>query len=67
MQVSGRRPAAGTVGAHRRLSTDGHGRGALAGVFRLEVTAEPGVHPGAAARRSARLPGMDKGRPRRDR
>jgi hypothetical protein len=43
-----------------------HGRprtGALADVFRLEVTAEPGVHPGVAARRSARLPGMDKGRP----
>src|SRR5579859_8188590 len=29
---SGRRPGARTVGAHRRLSTDGHGRAAPAGV-----------------------------------
>ena len=51
-------PAARTVGAHRRLSTDGQGRGALAGAFQREVTAEPGVHPGCG-RPAVRAPSRD--------
>src|ERR1019366_6426345 len=51
MQVSGRRPAARTVGVHRRLSTDGHGRAvpvacsgltAGDGLVRVEVTDRSG-------------------------
>src|ERR1700722_19980358 len=40
---SGRRPAARTVGVHRRLSTDAHGRAASAAGSGLRCAAEPGV------------------------
>ena len=52
---SGRRPAAWTVGVHRRLSTDGrHGRAALAACPGLTCAAESGVHPGVSAWRPGR-------------
>jgi hypothetical protein len=41
---SGRRPAARTVGVHRRLSTDGHGRAGLAACSGLTCAAESSVH-----------------------
>jgi hypothetical protein len=37
--------AARTVGVHRRLSTDGHGRAALAACSGLTCVAEPGMSP----------------------
>src|SRR6202167_3374557 len=41
---SGRRPAARTVGVHRRLSTDGHGRAAPVACSGLTSAAESSVH-----------------------
>src|ERR1039457_481713 len=41
---SGRRPAARTVGVHRRLSTDGHGRAAPVACSGLTCAAEVSVH-----------------------
>ena len=53
---SGRNPAARTVGAHRRLSTDGHGRAALAACPGLTCGAESSVHPRMSGRRPVASP-----------
>ena len=48
---SGRRRAARTVGIHRRLSTDGHGRAAPVACSGLTCAAESSVHSPVSARR----------------
>jgi hypothetical protein len=53
---SGRRPRPRTVGAHRRLSTDGHGRAALASCSGLTCAVESGVHPRVSTRRPGGSP-----------
>ena len=56
---SGRRTTARTVGVHRRLSTDGHGRAASAACFRLDVRRRAGRTSPVCP---PRLPGCFRGR-----
>ena len=53
---SGRRPGGENGRRHRRLSTDGHGRAALAACSGLTCAAESSVHPRVPARRPGGSP-----------